>query len=62
MEKGRVAESAFGALLRRHRLGAGLSQELLAERARMSVYGISALERGERRHPIARRWRFLRGR
>ncbi len=41
----------FGTLLRRHRLAAGLSQEALAERARMSVEGISALERGFRRTP-----------
>jgi predicted ATPase/transcriptional regulator with XRE-family HTH domain len=51
VEQERVAGSAFGALLRRHRLAAGLSQEILAERARMSVNGISALERGERRSP-----------
>jgi transcriptional regulator with XRE-family HTH domain len=51
VEKERVTESVFGALLRRHRLAAGLSQEVLAERARMSVNGISALERGERRSP-----------
>ena len=51
MEKERVAESTFGALLRRHRLAAGLSQEALAERARLSVNGISALERGDRRYP-----------
>jgi predicted ATPase/transcriptional regulator with XRE-family HTH domain len=51
VEKERVTESAFGALLRRHRLAAGVSQETLAERARMSVNGISALERGERRSP-----------
>ncbi len=43
--------SAFGELLRRHRLEAGLSQELLAERARMSARGIGALERGDRRTP-----------
>jgi predicted ATPase/transcriptional regulator with XRE-family HTH domain len=43
--------SAFGALLRRHRLAAGLSQEALAERARMSTEGVSALERGYRRSP-----------
>jgi predicted ATPase/DNA-binding XRE family transcriptional regulator len=43
--------SAFGALLRRHRLAAGLSQEVLAERARMSVSAVSALERGNRRSP-----------
>jgi len=41
----------FGVLLRQHRLAAGLSQEALAERARMSADGISALERGHRRTP-----------
>lgn len=41
----------FGELLRRYRLAAGLSQEVLAERARLSPYGISALERGYRRTP-----------
>ncbi len=51
MEKERVKGSAFGALLRRHRLAAGLSQEALAERARMSTVGIGALERGDRRAP-----------
>jgi predicted ATPase/transcriptional regulator with XRE-family HTH domain len=43
--------SAFGALLRRYRLAAGLSQGALAERARLSLHGISALERGFRRTP-----------
>ncbi|MGA8097458.1 MAG: helix-turn-helix domain-containing protein [Candidatus Cybelea sp.] len=43
--------SGFGTLLRQHRLAAGLSQEALAERARMSTDGISALERGYRRTP-----------
>jgi predicted ATPase/transcriptional regulator with XRE-family HTH domain len=38
-------------LLRRHRLAAGLSQEVLAERARMSSVGIGALERGIRQSP-----------
>src|SRR5579862_2482569 len=42
---------AFGALLKEHRLAAGLSQEVLAERARMSTDGVSALERGHRRTP-----------
>jgi predicted ATPase len=51
VEKEREAVSTFGALLRHHRIAAGLSQEMLAERARMSVNGISALERGERRSP-----------
>jgi transcriptional regulator with XRE-family HTH domain len=43
-----LAESTttFGALLRRHRLAAGLTQEALAERAGLSVYGIQKLERG----------------
>jgi predicted ATPase/DNA-binding XRE family transcriptional regulator len=41
----------FGQLLRRYRLAAGLSQEALAERARISAQGISALERGARRTP-----------
>ncbi len=50
MNGGRVA-SDFGALLRRHRLAAGLSQETLAGRAGLSPYGISALERGYRRTP-----------
>ncbi|MGA8575039.1 MAG: helix-turn-helix transcriptional regulator [Candidatus Cybelea sp.] len=43
--------SGFGTLLRHHRLAAGLSQEALAERARLSLNGISALERGYRRRP-----------
>ena len=41
----------FGALLRRFRLAAGLSQEVLAERAAMSANGISALERGASKAP-----------
>jgi non-specific serine/threonine protein kinase len=36
----------FGELLRRHRVAAGLTQETLAERAGLSVYGIQKLERG----------------
>jgi predicted ATPase/transcriptional regulator with XRE-family HTH domain len=45
------APSDFGTLLRRYRLASGLSQEALAERARMSTNGIGALERGDRRTP-----------
>jgi len=45
------ASPAFGMLLRRYRLAAGLSQEALAERARMSANGVGALERGDRRTP-----------
>ncbi len=41
----------FAALLRRHRAGAGMTQEALAERAGLSVRGISDLERGAKRHP-----------
>jgi predicted ATPase/DNA-binding XRE family transcriptional regulator len=51
MDEPRPARSAFGALLRRYRVAAGLSQEALAERARMSTSGIGALERGDRRVP-----------
>jgi transcriptional regulator with XRE-family HTH domain/tetratricopeptide (TPR) repeat protein len=39
---------SFGALLKRHRRAAGLTQEQLAERAGYSVSYISMLERGER--------------
>ena len=53
--------SAFGAVLRRHRLAAGLSQEALAERARMSTHGISALERGYRRTPQRKTLALLAG-
>ncbi len=42
---------AFGRLLRDFRLAAGLSQEALAQRARMSAGGVSVLERGMRRSP-----------
>ncbi len=45
------SSSEFGRLLRDHRRAAGLSQESLALLAGMSVNGISALERGDRRKP-----------
>src|SRR2546421_736671 len=41
----------FGALLRRYRNDAGLTQEELAESACLSRRGITALERGERLKP-----------
>lgn len=43
--------SPFGDVLRRLRIGAGLTQEALAERAGLSVRGISDLERGVNRTP-----------
>jgi predicted ATPase/DNA-binding XRE family transcriptional regulator len=46
-----VRSSDFGRLLVGFRVTAGLSQEALAERARISVDAISALERGTRRRP-----------
>jgi predicted ATPase/transcriptional regulator with XRE-family HTH domain len=48
---GGAGPESFGTLLRRYRLAAGLSQEALAERARLSPVAISALERGARRSP-----------
>ena len=42
---------SFGALLRGHRLAAGLTQEALAARAGLSSRGIADLERGVRRAP-----------
>jgi transcriptional regulator with XRE-family HTH domain len=49
----------FGALLRGLRLAAGLSQEALAERARLSIDAISALERGTRKAPQRETLRLL---
>jgi predicted ATPase/transcriptional regulator with XRE-family HTH domain len=43
--------SPFGTLLKRFRVEAGLTQEELAERARLSTRAISDLERGARRSP-----------
>ena len=43
--------ASFGALLRQHRLERGLSQEALADKAGVSLRGISDLERGARRAP-----------
>ncbi|HEY4020247.1 MAG TPA: helix-turn-helix domain-containing protein [Pseudonocardiaceae bacterium] len=45
------SDRSFGALLRKYRLSAGLSQESLAERARMSARGVSDLERGIHKAP-----------
>src|SRR5215211_2349028 len=43
--------SSFGDVLRRVRIAAGLTQEALAERAGLSVRGISDSERGVNRTP-----------
>jgi len=51
MSATQVPGSPFGSLLRDYRLAAGLSQEELADRARLSVKTIGALERGERNSP-----------
>ncbi len=45
--------NGFGAVLRRYRLAAGLSQEALAERAGLSPRGIQDLERGVNHAPRA---------
>ena len=42
---------AFGDLLRRNRVLAGMPQEELSERARLSAPAISDLERGVKRTP-----------
>lgn len=53
--------ASFGTLLREYRLSRGLSQESLAERAAMSVNGISALERGANQAPQRRTLELLVG-
>ena len=47
----RPAGRSFGVALKRYRLGAGLTQEALAERARLSARAVSDLERGVARAP-----------
>ena len=49
-----MGEASFGELLRGHRVAANLTQESLADRAGLSVHGISMLERGARRSPRPR--------
>ncbi len=44
-------DATFGALLKRQRIEAGLTQEELAQRAQVSVKGVSSLERGVNRAP-----------
>jgi len=45
------SQLTFGDLLKRYRVRAGLTQEALAERAGISLRGLSDLERGVRRAP-----------
>ena len=52
-------ESTFGTRLRRLREAASLTQEELAERARLTRNAISALERGERKRPYPHTVRSL---
>jgi predicted ATPase/transcriptional regulator with XRE-family HTH domain len=52
-------EDSFGALLRRVRKDAGLTQQELAERAGLSLNAVNALERGVRRHPYPHTVRSL---
>lgn len=47
----RAGQTTFGEQLRHYRLAAGLSQEGLAERAGISVQGLSLLENGKRQAP-----------
>jgi predicted ATPase/DNA-binding XRE family transcriptional regulator len=55
----RAGKSPFGVRLRAFREAANLTQEELADRARMSVSGLSALERGARQRPHAHTLRML---
>jgi len=48
---GSLPPTTFASLLRRYRQAAGLTQEELAERARLSIQAIGALERGDRQSP-----------
>ena len=50
-DRGESQPLTFGTLLKRYRVAAGLTQEELSERARLSVRAISDLERGLHRAP-----------
>src|SRR5688572_2528011 len=54
-----TSSATFGAVLRQHRLRAGLTQEALAERAGVSARGVQDLERGLRIAPRAETVRLL---
>src|ERR1700726_3222487 len=59
--RGMKEQSSFGALLKRYRLTAGLSQEALAARASLSARTISDLERGVHGTPHADTLELLTG-
>ena len=46
-----LGRPGFGELLKKHRVAAGVTQDYLAEIARVSANAISSLERGVRRAP-----------
>ena len=52
-------QRSFAEALRRYRVAADLTQEALAERARLSVRAISDIERGVRRLPYPTTVRLL---
>jgi predicted ATPase len=54
-----TSRSTFGALLRRHRLAAGFTQEGLAEASGVSARGVQDLERGVNARPRAETIRLL---
>jgi predicted ATPase/DNA-binding XRE family transcriptional regulator len=54
-----IAPATFSALLRQHRLAAGMTQEELAEKAGLSERGVQDLERGARRTPRPETMRML---
>jgi predicted ATPase/DNA-binding XRE family transcriptional regulator len=54
-----AAATTFAELLRRYRVDRSLSQEELAERARVTTKAVGALERGERRRPYPHTVRAL---
>src|SRR5438034_7163621 len=51
MQQPDADELPFAALLRHHRLQAGLTQQELADRSGISAQAVSALERGWRQNP-----------
>ena len=51
MARESIVPGSFGQRLRRLRVAAGLTQQALAERSRISVDAISALENGRNQHP-----------